>query len=176
VHRLILLSALALAACGAPTPKAQISYRDAGLGLYSNAVMDPARIVGDWRQVAAFAQPNAPDCRAGAVRLQAAGEGAYDMQADLCLPGEPALFSGRAEMPTLGRLVLSGADPQGIGQPWWIIWVDNDYRTMVIGTPSGRFGMILNRDDRLPADRLAAAREILGWGGYDLTKLRLLTR
>ena len=47
---------------------------------------------------------------------------------------------------------------------------------MAIATPSGRFGFILNRDGRLPADRQTAAREVFDWGGYDLTKLRLLNR
>ena len=45
-------------------------------------------------------------------------------------------------------------------------------RTLVIGTPSGEMGFILNRDGRLPADRLAAAREILEWNGYDLERLQ----
>ena len=36
--------------------------------------------------------------------------------------------------------------------------VDSGYRTMAIGTPSGRFGMILDRG-AIPPDRLTAARE-----------------
>ena len=188
MHRLIparcqaLLALVLLAGCATPTPAPTVSYRDAGLGLYSNAVLDPARLAGRWHQVAAFANPNSPSCPPGEVVMSptAAPPGmiaAYDMQARLCLPDlAPAPFLGRAEMPVPGRMQLSGADGQGIGLPWWVIWVDVDYRTMVIGTPSGRFGFILNRDGRLPQDRLTAAREILDWGGYDLSRLRLLDR
>jgi apolipoprotein D and lipocalin family protein len=51
-----------------------------------------------------------------------------------------------------------------------VLWADADYRTLVIGTPDGSFGFILNRGG-FPADRLKAAREILAWNGYDLTQL-----
>ena len=46
-----------------------------------------------------------------------------------------------------------------------MIWVDVGYRTLAIATPSGRFGIILDRG-ALPADRLAAAREIFDFNGY----------
>lgn len=167
-----LILALAVAGCAAPRPKVE-GFRDAGAGLYSNAVLDPARIAGDWVQVAAFAAPNAAPCAPGRVSLAPAA-GGYDADVALCLPPGRAEFRGRAEMPVPGRITLSGADPQGLGEPWWIVWVDVDYRTMAIATPSGRFGFILNRDGRLPQDRLTAAREVFDWGGYDLTKLRLL--
>ena len=71
-----------------------------------------------------------------------------------------------------GAPALVGADPEGIGAEWWVLWVDADYRTLAVGTPDGRFGFILNRDGALPPDRLAAAREILEWNGYDLARLR----
>ena len=168
--------ALTLTAC-APRPPLPESFRDAGAGLYSNAVLDPARIAGDWVQVAAFMPPNAEACPPGKLRLTQTTDTTYQAEADLCLPSLPrgtTRFAGLAEMPVPGRITLSGADPDGLGQPWWIVWVDVDYRTMAIATPSGRFGFILNRDGRLPADRQTAAREVFDWGGYDLTKLRLL--
>ncbi|MEH6775767.1 MAG: lipocalin family protein, partial [Cereibacter changlensis] len=64
-----------------------------------------------------------------------------------------------------------GAAPDGIGAPWWVIWVDTDYRTLAIGTPDGSFGFLLNRGGPLPADRLTAVREIFEWNGYDLSRL-----
>lgn len=172
---LIIALGLGLAAC-APRPPLPDSFRDAGLGLYSNAVLDPARIAGDWVQVATFAPPNAAGCPPGRVTLTPDADG-YRADVALCLPSiatDRTRFRGRAEMPVPGRITLSGADPDSLGQPWWIVWVDIDYRTMAIATPSGRFGFILNRDGRLPQDRLTAAREIFDWGGYDLSKLRLL--
>jgi len=40
--------------------------------------------------------------------------------------------------------------------------------------PSGRAGWILNRDPQIPSDRLAAAREILDFNGYDLSRLLMV--
>lgn len=37
--------------------------------------------------------------------------------------------------------------------------------------PPGTAGWILNRDPAIPPDRLAAAREMLDFNGYDLTGL-----
>ncbi|MFN6978455.1 MAG: lipocalin, partial [Gemmobacter sp.] len=65
-----------------------------------------------------------------------------------------------------GRLAVAGE-----AAPWWVLWLDADARTAVIGTPGGSFGLILDRG-AIPADRLAAARDVLAWNGYDLGRLR----
>jgi apolipoprotein D and lipocalin family protein len=169
--RLAILTLLALASCG-PGRGARDSYRDAGLSLYSNAVFDPARLEGEWAQVAAFQRANGGLCSGGSARFGAPGpDGRLRLDTALCLSGRSEAFSGMVDLPASGRLSLSGADPRGIGQPWWILWADVDNRTLVIGTPSGDFGFILNRGGPLPSDRLKAARDILEWGGYDLTQL-----
>jgi len=170
VHRLILTCALALTACAsAPTP----GFRDPILGLHSIAAFEPARIVGHWTQVATFAAANAADCAPGRANFAPQGDG-FALTANLCLAGRTERVSGALSFTGPGRMQLSGADPVGIGQPWWVIWVDSDYRTLVIGTPSGAFGFILNRSATLPQDRLIAARDILDWSGYDTSRLRLL--
>ena len=165
-----LFALILLAACAGPA--ARESFRDPALSLYSNAVFERGRLVGRWQQVAAFAAANAPDCRPGLAEFTPQGEG-LKLNARLCLSGREVPYSGVVSFIETGRMQLSGADPAGIGQPWWVIWVDVDYRTLVIGTPSGDFGFILNRDGALPQDRLAAAREILDWNGYDLARLRV---
>lgn len=175
MHRLTLAVLAALTACAAPGPRE--SFRDAGLGLYSNAVFETPRLAGHWLQVAAFAAPNAAACRAGVADFVPQGDH-FILNASLCLSGRSIRYSGVVTFGNggshAGRLLLSGADPAGIGQPWWVLWVDTDYRTMAIGTPSGSFGFILNRSATLPPDRLNAARDVFGWNGYDTTRLRLL--
>jgi len=57
-----------------------------------------------------------------------------------------------------------------------VLWVDEGYRTAVVGAPNGRSGWILNRDPQIPADRLAAAREILDFNGYDLSRLETVAQ
>lgn len=176
MHRLTILLLTLLAACAAKRDLPE-SFRDTGKPMYSNAVLDMAGLKGNWRQVASFA-PEAGGCGAGRVEFGTPEGGAIPLAADLCLGGKRQALRGRAALPVPGRMIPEGvggkAVSNGIGQPWWIVWADVDLRTLVIGTPSGEMGFILNRDGVLPADRLKAAREILDWNGYDLDRLQML--
>ena len=174
MHRLKLIPLfLVLAACLQRTPEpTDLNFRDLGTPIYSNAVMKPDALEGDWTQVAAFtAQPGG--CKPGKVRFGAPEGGAVPVRADLCLSGKRQGYDGRAALPAPGRLILEGAGTTALAAPWWVIWADVDMRTLVIGTPSGAMGFILNRGGPLPADRLKAAREILEWNGYDLERLQV---
>lgn len=134
--------------------------------MYSNAVLDPSRLVGRWVQVADFATASNA-CKPGGVEISRAQ--GLQVAYRLCLSGAQVQGAGVMQPDGPGRFVVPGQPG-----PWWVLWADADYRTLVIGTPNGRLGFILNRDGALPADRLAAAREILDWNGYDLTRLRML--
>jgi len=46
--------------------------------------------------------------------------------------------------------------------------------TAVVGTPNGRAGWILNRTPEMRADRLEAARQVLAFNGYDLSRLQMV--
>jgi apolipoprotein D and lipocalin family protein len=168
VYRLIWL-VLALAACTpTTTPVALGRYRAPDAPIYSNAVLDLSRLQGRWQQVADFAN-KATDCAPGGVDVSA--RNGLQVTYRLCLSGQQIAGAGAMRPTGPGRFEVPGQPG-----PWWVLWADADYRTLVIGTPSGQLGFILNRDGALPPDRLAAAREILDWNGYDLTRLRLLPR
>lgn len=167
-----LLTLSLLAACG-PSGRTRTSFRDAGLSLYSSAVFNPAHLAGTWTEIATFQRPFAGKCP-GPGQAQFAPEGArLRVMLDLCMGGRREAFDGYADVTGPGRLTLSGANPRGLGQEWWILWADIDNRTLAIGTPSGDFGFVLDRTGQLPPDRLKAAQEIFEWGGYDLSKLTL---
>jgi apolipoprotein D and lipocalin family protein len=173
VHRLTAtLLLLALAACSRPAPPAAPAlFRDTAVPVYSNAVFEEGRIVGQWQQVAAFAAADAPDCGAGQMRISGRA-GALAHEADLCLSGRRVQSSGGLPITGPGRLTPARAGAP-LDQQWWVLWVDTGYRTLVIGAPSGDFGFVLNRDGALPADRLVAAKEVLDFNGYDVARLRV---
>lgn len=163
MYRLILvpvaltLMALTLAACVARTPELPAgNYRPAGGQMYSSAVMDTSRLPGRWTQVAAFGPK--PACKPGGVDIKPGGDVAFR----LCLGGKDTKGAGKLQVTGPGRFSVAG-------QVWWVLWADGDYRTLVIGTPSGAFGFVLNRDGKISSDRMTAAREILDWNGYDMT-------
>ncbi len=169
MYRIAWIATLLLLGCAGVTTT---GYRATDRNIYSTAVVDAARLEGRWMQVADFAPPGAAGCSATGVRV----EPGLALQADLCLGGRRTGYRGAAEVTGPGRLRLTAADPAGIGAEWWVLWVDADYRTLVVGTPDGRFGFVLNREAALPADRMRAAREILAWNGYDLSRMRTVTQ
>ncbi|RVV98824.1 lipocalin [Mesobaculum littorinae] len=150
----------ALAACGrdpAPAPEADRSYRDTSVIISSSSRFDAARFAGTWQRQATFGAAYAdPPCRE--VRFVDVPGG---MEVETCRGAAPKLYS----QSSYGRLQAPGAEPL------WVLWVDDDFRTAVVGTPSGRLGWILDRGS-LPPDRARAAREVLAFNGYDLSQLR----
>jgi apolipoprotein D and lipocalin family protein len=162
VPRLALAAALFLAACAAK-PSATGAFRLADAPIWSAAAFQPAQIAGGWRQVAGF-QTAGSACTDGQIEFQQA-PGGLQVRGTLCLNGALQKVSGLAETVGPGRLRIRGQED------WWILWVDTDYRTLAIGTPSGRFGFVLDRG-AIPADRLEAAREVFDFNGYSTDALR----
>ena len=153
--RLVLVALLLTACSSRPAP--EITFRDTSRQVYSIAAYDPARMTGRWQQVAGFGAA----CVGGQIEI------GRITTYTLCLPDGPQTGAGPMTSTVPGRFDLPGLGP------FWVLWADADNRTMVIGAPSGRYGMILNREADLPPDRLTAARDILGFNGYDVTKLRV---
>lgn len=166
MHRLIAPLLLLLAAC-APAPSRIDGFRSKG-PIYSNAVLDMTSITGRWQQVAAFSATRST-CRPGGADISG-GPSGLTLAARLCLNGQQVTASGPLAITGPGRVTpAKAASP--LNREWWVLWADTDLRTLVIGTPDGSFGFILNRGGALPADRLTAAREILDWNGYDTARL-----
>ncbi|MEP5200987.1 MAG: lipocalin family protein, partial [Paracoccaceae bacterium] len=80
------------------------------------------------------------------------------------------VIEGSAEVVGPGRLKVRLGNIPFAGD-YWVLWVDEGYRTAVVGAPSGKVGWILNRTPNIPADRLNAARQILDFNGYRLSEL-----
>lgn len=152
---------LLLAACMARAPAG--IYRDPSAPIWSSAAFDPARIEGRWKQVAGF-QTASIGCRDATVAIRPAA-GGLRIDGKLCLGGTAERVAGLAKAAGPGRLDVGGqAD-------WWVLWVDESYRTLAIGTPDGSFGFVLDRGS--PAtDRLTAAREIFDFNGYNVLAFR----
>jgi apolipoprotein D and lipocalin family protein len=156
VHRIGLSAVLVLAACNATGPRSA-GFREAEAPIWSAAAFAPAAIIGTWRQVAGFAaRPSG--CTEGGVEVQPALDG-FSIAGTLCLDGRTQTVDALASPAGPGRLAVEGQED------WWILWVDSGYRTLAVGTPSGRFGFVLDRG-AIPPDRLQAASEVFDFNGY----------
>ena len=170
---------LALGACAAtapPPPPAAIpqgaTYRDQSAPIGATSRFDAAKFDGVWYARAGF-DPNRPKLiyrmqlaqknpivRIGAPVCDASGVCGYTSQ-DLVATRRG---TGRYDV------VL----PNGAVSDYYVLWVDEGFRTAVLGNKAGRFGWILDRSTTGGADRIRAAREILDFNGYDLSKLKVI--
>ncbi len=129
--------------------------------MFSAALLDPARLPGEWDEAAAF---GGEGCGGGGITVGAD----LSVSGTLCLGGRRQAVSGRLTPSGPGRFTLPGSGD------WWVIWVDSGYRTLAVATPDGSWGLVLNRDGALPEDRLRAAAEIFDFNGYRAEALRRL--
>jgi apolipoprotein D and lipocalin family protein len=120
----------------------------------SIANFEPARLAGDWHEVASIGRGSGASWHitvapGGAIRATSSRDGTA---------------TGTFTAP--GRFTLTG-----FAAPLWVLWADTDNRTLLLGTPGRSFALLLDRGAP-SADRLTAAREILAWNGYDPAALR----
>lgn len=161
----ILVLLLALGACAPPAPPQPGSIRNPAAMISSAALFDPQRFGGSWRVV----QTAAPGCGGARQDWLWDGRGAYALSGVDCAGLVPARLKGRAVLSGPGgRLTPSG----GYGEePVFVLWVDQDYRVAALGTPSGRWAVVLSRQMPPRDDLLKAAREVLDFNGYDLSRI-----
>ncbi len=162
------LACLSLAACGS-------SYRDSEKPITSMAVFDPERYAGLWYEVASFPTPFQSGCTNTQADYGIIDDSRLSVRNSCFRSGSLSVIGGSAEVVGPGRLKVR-LDGVPFAADYWVLWVDEGYRTAVVGTPSGRAGWVLNRDPAIPADRLAAAEEVLRFNGYDVSQLRRTTQ
>ena len=162
---LILAAMVLLTACS-PT------YRDKTVPISSIVSFDAERYQGLWYEVAAFPNPFQSGCTDTTADYGVDGDGSVTVRNRCLKNGMPEVIEGRALITGPGRLSVR-LDGVPVAADYWVLWVDEGYRTAVVGVPSGRVGWILNRSPDIPADRLAAARDVLAFNGYDVTRLRM---
>ena len=148
-------------------------YRDTDAPISSQANFDVTRYLGTWHEVARFPVPFEAGC-VGVTATYGLREDGLVSVLNICRNpdgSEKSRISGTAEVVGPGRLKVRFPSVPFVAADYWVLWIDADYRTAVVGAPNGRSGWILNRDPAISPDRLQAARDILAYNGYDLTKL-----
>ncbi|MEM6386175.1 MAG: lipocalin family protein [Pseudomonadota bacterium] len=159
------------ALCLLLTACAGSSYRDPAVNITSMAVFEPERYAGLWYEVASFPTPFQSGCTDTQADYGLAPDGGLTVRNACLRNGALSVIEGTASVVGPGRLKVR-LDGVPFAADYWVLWVDEGYRTAVIGTPSGRAGWILNRSPSIPADRLAAAEEVLRFNGYDVGQMQ----
>lgn len=162
--------AVLLSGC-APLPAPTAEFRDQEVAIASTTRFDEERFAGTWFVIADFNENPLPVVREAlgpAMWVFEPRQGKAIGIAVCCTyPVQPQPYKevGPARFEPTSSLLRKQP-------PIWILWVDESFRTAVVGTQSGSFGAILNRTPDLRADRLQAAKDVLAFNGYDLRQLR----
>ena len=168
------LFVLALAGCATQDSGGLFSvYRDTDAPIASKALFEPERYLGVWYEVARYPVPFQTGCVGVTAEYGLRDDGLLSVL-NICrnpAGAETARIEGTAEIVGPGRLKVRFPSVPLVAADYWVLWTDEDYRTAVVGAPNGRSGWILNRTPEIRADRFEAARDILEFNGYDLTRL-----
>ncbi|MCF2869952.1 hypothetical protein L0664_02630 [Octadecabacter sp. G9-8] len=179
IRILTALMILALAACtGAPDiVEPRPVFRDTDAQIASQTDVTAQRMAGEWiirqRVPAADGPVSAMTLAAlpaGALQLSLLGG---DCVEDVCFE-EEALVLLTPTGP--GRWTPVNPPAGWPAQEIWVMWMDFDSRTAAIGTPSGEFGWIMDKNLTGGGDRITAARDIMEWFGYNMDQLNEVVR
>lgn len=166
---------LALAACGLSKDDGRVFavYRDTDAPISSQAVFDPQRYLGLWYEVARFPVFFEEGCVGVTAEYGLRDDGLLSVLNICRNPDgtERSRIEGTAEIVGAGRLKVHFPSVPFGAADYWVLWTDADYDTAVVGAPNGRAGWILNRTPEIRADRLNAARDVLKFNGYDVSRL-----
>ena len=171
--RKALLSLALLAGCAADDGSFFAVYRDTDVPISSKALFEPDRYLGTWYEIARFPVPFEAGCSKVTATYGPRDDGRISVL-NICRNpdgSEKSRITGNAEIVGPGRLVVRFDGVPFVAGDYWVLWTDEDYQTAVVGAPNGRTGWILNRSPQIRADRLQAARDILAFNGYDVSRL-----
>ena len=173
-----LLAATFLAGCeGARAPDDALSFRDTAAPIASQVDVGAQDLEGRWflRQHISGAWPRGDRT----VQISADGTGLVLREVVLQCNGAIQCETGAVETryaPSReGRFVRvdQGDTHAAYSGPaaLWVLWMDYDRRTFVVGDPGGTFAAIFDHRAQGGTDRIIAARDILDWFGYDLARV-----
>lgn len=159
---------IALVGCAAPTATRVDGYRDTSALIGATSRFDLNRFAGEWSVREYF--PTKDALWRFDVIPNADGTFTWATKAAAAQAAPEAEQSA-----TLGTMIGQGRFKlDWDAREYWVLWVDEGFRTAAIGTPDGRFGFIADRNRKGGADRIKAAREILDFNGYDVSRLRVV--
>jgi apolipoprotein D and lipocalin family protein len=163
-----------LALCAALAACTGGAYRDTAVPITAQRDFQPERYLGRWYEIARFPVIFEQGCTA-----TTADYGPIDAETvsvlNTCRKGAPDgpadAIAGTARIVAPGELKVKFASVPFVAADYWVLWVDEDYQTAVVGVPSGRAGWILARTPAIDPARRAAAEAVLARNGYDPARL-----
>lgn len=154
---------LVLVACGTV-------YRDTGVQLMARSDFEADRYLGLWYEIARYPVFFQEGCTATTAQYAASGPNRISV-VNTCRIGAPdgpvEQVTGQADIVGPGRLKVSFENVPFVRGDYVVLWVDEAYKTAVVGVPSGKAGWILARSPAISQTARDAAETVLRSNGYD---------
>ena len=152
-------------------------FRDPSAQIASQTDVTAQRMAGEWVIRQRFASLSGPT---GGMSLSSLPNGALQLSVLNGTCDEEACFEEETlillEASGPGRWTPVGPHSALPDAEVWGMWMDFDSRTAAIGTPSGQFGWIMDKNLTGGDDRITAARDIMDWFGYNVARLEEVRR
>ena len=174
MKRILLVLPLLLAACaGGP------SYRDTTVPLATAMQVDLNRYQGLWYEIARFPVSFEEGCVGVTAEYTLNPNGTVKVvntcrEGTLSAPPRSSEAIAETVDSSNSRLKVDFVPliPFTSGD-YWILHIDEDYRTVVVGTPNGTAGWVLAREPQISDVRLQRGYDVLQRAGYDLSLITL---
>ena len=153
IRRIAAIALLGVVAACTTSNAPSMGARDRSVPIASRAVFDDAQLYGDWHVVARLPDAGPPCERTMAFSSQTVSWGCDGS----AYTTEPLQKIGTA------RYVAGG-------QEVWLLWIASDAETIVLGNPNGDLGHVLHKRASISAERMAVARKILAFNGYEVSQ------
>ena len=167
---------LVLAGCaGAPLFTV---YRDTAVPIAAQTGFEADRYLGLWYEIARFPVFFEAGCEGVTAEYSARDDGLIGVF-NTCRGPDGAVTStiaGTAEVVGDGQLKVRFGSVPFVAADYWVLWVDEGYRTAVVGAPNGRSGWVLAREPAISEARLAAAQAVLAANGYDVRRMEMVAQ
>ncbi|MDE0967800.1 MAG: hypothetical protein OSA51_00140 [Octadecabacter sp.] len=173
VCSVLILMQLVACAQAQPIPLQRAVFRDLSAQIASQTNVTADRLAGNWVVRQRFANQPGP---VGGVTFSTLPNDALQMaqthqtcDLNVCVIVHTQVL---LKPMGLGRWMPLNSPMTFPSQQIWVMWMDFESRTAAIGSPSGQFGWIMDKNPTGGDDRIIAARDIMDWFGYDVANLQ----
>ena len=135
------------------------------------STFDAQAYTGLWYEVARFPVPFQDGCTETTATYEIVAEDELSVYNTCTRGGDIDDITGKAELIAPGQLKVSFASVPFVRSDYWVLWVNDDYTSAVVGTPSGRAGWVLNRTPDVSDETREMALSVLSANGYDTSRL-----
>jgi len=130
--------------------------------------LDLARYLGTWYEAARFPdrfQRGCVDSKAVYRRIDAEK---VSVMNSCVRNGKVSTITGTSLTKDVGKFSVSFFKYLPLPRvEYWVLWVDENYQTAVVGVPSGKGGWILSRTPDRPRSSFVRALDVLRQNGYE---------